>query len=253
MIQITAGSRAIDTDDPFDLADSLGFDELNPYVDILVQYGDWFSGYDTPYSSFQFALQINLSDKTPIGLMNIDGTLWGMNVAEDPKSLHTISVNQRFMYVQNQALEFGGPFFGATLNSGFRFSDTWRLTTRVQPMFAIMTGINAEFSDVYGRDYDFGTGAAANLFATLFYHDFPVVRLGYLGVFSATINGVKGHHVINAPFAQFRWRLIGDLGIGFDYLLWARNSYYDDQGAFKTSVPTFRINLNLSLLDKIHW
>ena len=116
-----------------------------------------------------------------------------------------------------------------------------------------MTGVNAEHDDPLGRDYDFGTGVGARLFATLFLKDYPILRLGYSSVWTATVNGAKGHHVLHSPMVQLRFRLTRSVGVGADYIQLIRNSYYDDFPDVHRSFPTFKLNVTFSWLDSLHW
>jgi hypothetical protein len=147
--------------------------EAGPYLRVTVQYGDWSDNYDQPYSSFQLAAQINLAERMPIGELSIDGTLWGAELRTDGWSRHTVSANQRFIYIENAAVEFGGPFLGGTLNSTFRISESYRLDLRIQPMFALMTAFRAQYDDPLRRDYDFGSGVSAVAYSTLFIDEYP--------------------------------------------------------------------------------
>jgi hypothetical protein len=219
-------------------------------------YGDFLYDHDRPFDSFRFSIQANFSDKVPIGRMSIRGTLWGRNLKDTEKAKHALTFDQQFLYLENRAAETGGQFFGMSLYSRWKFNDAWTLQTHVQPLFAIMTGINSEYGELTGRPYDFGTGAGLQFAGTLLWKNYPVFRVGYLDLFSATINGAKGRHNIGIPVVQGRLRIAKSVGIGFDWWTLIRHSFYDDYRLPDGTVvvlpdvsrvsPTFRINLTFS-------
>ncbi len=147
------------------------------------------------------------------------------------------------------------------LYSRWKLGKNWGLNTQVQPLFALLTGINSEYGHLTGRPYDFGTGVALQLAGVLNYKGYPVLRLAVLDMFSGTINGAKGRRNLLIPVVQGRWQIAKSVGVGFDYWAIQRNSYYDDfrtnDGAIiplkdtSTTAPTFRLNVTFSWFTQV--
>jgi hypothetical protein len=231
------------------------------YVDMTMIYGDFMYDHDKPFDSFRFAVQANFSDVAPIGRMSIRGTLWGRNLKDEENVKHAFTFDQQFLYFENRAAETGGFFFGTSLYSRWKLSETWGLSTHVQPLFALMTGINSEYGAITGRPYDFGTGAAIQMAGVLSYKGYPVFRAGVFDMFSATINGAKGRHNLLVPVVQGRIRIAKSVGVGFDWFQLIRHSFYDDfrfpdgtivelEDVTRVS-PTFRLNVTFSWFTQV--
>ena len=254
-LQVSVGYRQVgnpkDDEEGTPTADTTA----TPYVDMTMRYGDPLTDHERPFDAFRFAAQMNFSDKVPVGRMSINAVLWGRKLKEG-NTRHSLTFDQWFLYLENRAAETGGQFFGISLHSAFKFSDDWALRTTVQPIFAVLTGINSEYGELTGRPYDFGTGGGINLGGTLSYKGYPVLRLAYTDLFSATINGAKGRHNVAIPVIQARWKIAQSVGIGADYWTLIRHSFYDD---FRTTdgdilvlddisrvSPTFRLNVTFT-------
>jgi hypothetical protein len=217
-----------------------------PYMDLTIAYGDFLRDFERPFDAFRFAVQVNFGDTTPIGRMTIRGSLWGKSLRYAEGIEHTVTFDHEFNYLETTAAEFAGQFFGPSLFSRWKLSETFTVATHVQPLFAALTGINSQHDHETGRSYDFGTGAAIQLDANLLVKGYPVIRLMFFDVFSATINGAKGYHNIAIPVIQGRFPLTRVIGIGFDWWTLQRNSWYEDFQDFGHASPTLRINVAFS-------
>ncbi len=248
-IQITAGYRRVggDRNDGNPSPDTVA----TPYVDMVMIYGDFMYDHDRPFDSFRISVQANFSDKVPIGRMAITGTLWGRTLKDEENVKHAFTFDQQFLYLENKAAETGGQFFGASLHSRFKLGSNWGINTHVQPLFALLTGINSEYEEFTGRPYDFGTGFGLQLDAVIAYKGYPVFRAMLLELYSATINGAKGNHNLLIPVLQARWKIAKSVGIGADVWSIRRNSHYDNFPDTSTIVPTFRLNVNFTWLTNL--
>ncbi len=260
-IQMTVGYRQLGGARPDDPGTPTADTTATPYVDMTMIYGDFMYDHDRPFDSFRFAVQANFSDKVPIGRMSVRGTLWGRNLKDEENVKHALTFDQQFLYLENQVVETGGQFFGVSLYSRWKLSKTWGLSTHVQPLFALLTGINSEYGDLTGRSYDFGTGAALQLAGVLSYKGYPVFRAAVVDIFSGTINGAKGRHNLLIPALQGRIKVAKSVGLGFDWYSLIRNSYYDDfrlpDGTIvelpdvSRYTPTFRLNVTFSWFTQV--
>ena len=91
------------------------------FLEWTLAYGDpWDPDNRRPYDRFDVVMQSNVGDKTRVGRLLIRGDLWSKLVAEN----HSLSLQQDFDYIDNEAFEFGGQSLGPTLVSRFDLSDT---------------------------------------------------------------------------------------------------------------------------------
>jgi len=235
-IQMTVGLRAVSTGRLTDTEEATG------YLDLVVRYGNPFKEYDKPFSSFEFAVQYNRKDKVPIGRMMIQGNLWGTPLKQTEKVDHLFSFNQIFDYIENTAFEFGGMAVGFTMNSRFGISENTNIMTRVQPTLNIMSGINSEYQEFTGRSYDFGSGVGLRFRGEFVNKGYTYASLGYGGVYSHTLDGAKGNQVVHFVVARLRYPLWRALGVGVDYWLNIRNSFYRDFPDVNRVIPELRLN-----------
>ncbi len=235
-VSLTAGVRAVAEGRLKDSEKATGFLELR------VAYGDPFLEHDDPFDAFEFAVQWNRQDKVPIGRLHIQGLLWGTELKRTEKAHHVLSVNQIFDYMENKAYEAGGQSFGVTLNSRFRMSDRVTISTRVQPTVAILTGVNSEYGQFTGRTYDFGSGFGFRARGQLNRSGYNLLTLGYAGAYTHTMNGAAGNQVIHYVFVEARYPLWETLGVGLDYYLFMRNSFYRDFPNINRRNPELRLS-----------
>ena len=90
------------------------------FFEWTLAYGDpWDPENRRPYDRFDVAMQSNFGDKTRVGRLLIRGDLWSKLVSEN----HSLSLQQDFDYIDNEAFEYGGQSLGPALVSRFELSD----------------------------------------------------------------------------------------------------------------------------------
>ena len=235
-VSLVTGVRAVGEGRLTNSAKATGF------VDLRVLYGDPFLEFEDPFQSFEFSIQYNRQEKTPIGRLNIQGMLWSTQLKRNDKVHHVLSVNSVSDYMENNAFEVGGQNFAVTLNSRFTLSEDFTLATRVQPMVTIMAGVNSEYGQFTGRSYDFGSGFGFRTRGVLLRNGYNHFTLGYAGSYTHTLNGAAGNQIIHFMFAEARYPLWAAMSVGVDYYLFMRNSFYRDFPNVHRRVPELRIS-----------
>jgi hypothetical protein len=212
------------------------------YVEIAVEYGDPFVEHERPFDSFEFSIQWNRQEKVPIGRMHAEGVLWGKELKQTESAGHLFAVHQIFDYMENKTYEVGGQTFGFTLHSKYMLSDELTLATRIQPTVAFISAVNSEYEEFTGREYDFGSGLGFRARAQLNRAGFNFLTAGYAGAYTHTMNGAPGNQVVHYTYVRAQYPLWESVGVGVDYYLFLRNSYYRDFPNVHRRNPELRVN-----------
>jgi len=193
-----------------------------------VAYGDPFRDFAKPFDSFQLSAQFNGStEKTGLGRLQTAGVLFGTPLGEQGgKNEHVFHITQHFDYVNNFTLETGGSSVAAEFRSKFGLSDRWGISTKIAPTALLLWGTDSEYADFTLRDYDFGTGAAMVLNAGLLRDGNDLFELGYHFIWQRNINGALGDHILQFLTARASWAFWNGVGVGAEYLLYTRDSFY---------------------------
>jgi hypothetical protein len=150
-----------------------------------------------PFDRFDTSMQLNFGEKTRVGQLTIRGDLASWKLGEDrdnPK--HVFAITQDFDYVDNEAYEYGGQFFGGSLFSRFGTLEGTRLVTRLTGYLSPMAAVNADYSflgDVANRErfreYDYGPGIGAGFEAVAARKGRPFLAFSYRYAYISVRNG----------------------------------------------------------------
>ena len=216
------------------------------FFEWTLAYGDpWDPENRRPYDRFDVAMQSNIGDKTRVGRLLIRGDLWSKLVSDN----HSLSLQQDFDYIDNEAYEYGGQSLGPALVSRFELSDTMRLMTRAQAYFILLGAVNSELSflaDVANqeriREYDYGPGAGGSLELYLLRKGFPLLVARYRGSYINVSNGsvynndtaelgLESSHGIQQAQLKLEIPVFRHLAIGADGSVFFRRSHFDFAGS----------------------
>lgn len=226
--------------------DESGSKTQHPFFEMDLQYGNPFEGgFRKPFDAFSLTTQVNFSDKTPIGRLQVEGALWGTNVKSTEKQRHTFSLLQNFDYINNAAFETGGQRLSGALFSEVRIGDGVYLGTKTQGSLLLLWGVSSNYAEIVGRDYDFGSGAGFRLDATLNALRTDLAEVTYEVFWMTTLSGTKGHNFIHAFTVRGGMPIWKSLGAGADFRLFARHSTYSDFPNVISTTPEFRVYLKV--------
>lgn len=216
-----------------------GFFEMDFY------YGDPYGEHEDPFDSFEMRIAVNGSDTQRLGLIQIDGVLFGRS-SESEKGRKMFSVNQLYDYVNNAVFELGGQSLALTWRWDRKVSKTWWLRAQVQPTVAILWAVQSDITEeAEDRSYDFGSGGGtrARFYLTKNGRDWLEIR--YLINWSATLSGAAGSHLVQFVSARTQVPIFRSLGIGADWVLASRNSHYRDHPNVSINDSQVRIFLTI--------
>lgn len=217
------------------------------YLRADLTYGDPFETSDTrPFSDFLFSAQINFADATPIGEFNARGILGRHDFYSSESSRHILAAYHHFDYVDNSAVVFGAQSVGATLLSqleGDGGTEGLFLRTRLDGNVILLGATKSDYPGFTGRDYDYGPGVSVKVGAEFLYRRVPVFVVQTDQHFLHSINGTNSNHLISVNRARFQVPVWGNNGVALDYVLYLRNSDYDDYENVDQRSPELRLSL----------
>lgn len=220
--------------------------ETQAVIDVYTNYGSpWDNDRRRPFDHFDLGIQLNGSDKVPLGRLQIRGDLFSKAFGGPTGKKHAIAFEQYFDYVDNNAYEFGGQSFGAALYSRFRPSATWGITTRLDLMAMILGAVDSEYAfrtvtpeQERLREYDYGPGAGVSfeaavqrrgrrLFLIWYRANWINVKDGSVYV-PAGNPGFDANHFVQALFAKVNIPIRSGMSLGLDSGVFLRESYFAD-------------------------
>jgi hypothetical protein len=191
-------------------------------------------------------MQFNFGEKTRVGRLSIRGDLasWKLGADKD-NPRHVFAITQDFDYVDNEAYEFGGQFFGGSLFSGFGETSGTRFVTRLTGYLSPMAAVNSDYSflaDVPNqerfREYDYGPAIGAGFEGVLAHKGRPwlafTYRYAYIDVRNGSIYNPDDDDLLGSDAQhqvhRFGVRLLVPIGeswgIGADARIFYRDSRY---------------------------
>jgi hypothetical protein len=219
--------------------DNIWEDELTKaYVDLYLRYGNAFEPVDKPYDAFSFRLQLTFDNKPhSISRLQSRGVLASGTVFESDESHHVLSADQFYDYVDNEAVTYGGQSFGTSFYSRFWKADLFEARTQVS-LIAIVLGANkTDYFNISGREYDYGPGAAYAFGVEFLRKKRPLFSVSTAGFWVHTVNGTRSEHYNRVTNIRLDLPLRDFLGVGANYTLYERESYYEDYDNVKARNP----------------
>ena len=243
---VMAGVRVIGDERSLSGGDVFGdTTEVHGVFEFDMRYGSPFDdGQRKPFDWFNFGLQINFGDKTPIGRLQIQGNLYTSDMKVSEKTHHVFSVSHMYDYINNNAFEFGSTSFSAGIFSRFKLSEKVALNTNLEGIGTLMGAVNSEFAfraelpDTSRlREYDYGPGLGAKLGVVASIGGWDAVTLSYRLQWIHTLNGSVGtgseeaeaEHIIQAVVLRLKAPIYRSYGIGGDVIGYVRNSYFSTE------------------------
>jgi hypothetical protein len=168
------------------------------FLEGTLQFGSAFENERRkPFDRFDTSMQLNFGEKTRVGQLTIRGDLasWKLGSDKDnPK--HVFAITQDFDYVDNEAYEYGGQFFGGSLFSGFGDLGGTRMVTRLTGYLSPMAAVNADYSFVADvanrerfREYDYGPGIGVGAEVVISRRGRPFLAFSYRYAYINVRNG----------------------------------------------------------------
>jgi len=223
-------------------------DTTRVFLEIAGQYGDPFAGdRKKPFDTFDFGLQLNSDDVSTIGGLRAHGLLFASDISKGPSAHHLFGVYLNYDYHNNSAYVLGGQSLAASVQSRFRDTFVGDLDTQVFAGPILIAGVEADYESFTGRAYDYGPGAQAGLGLALKHHGRPWLQLRHTQAWVRILNGVNGDHHLSLSRARLDVPIGPAFGVGAEYLLYLKESRYEDFPDAHDRFPELRAFLSLPL------
>ncbi|MEJ2483399.1 MAG: DUF3943 domain-containing protein [Gemmatimonadota bacterium] len=248
--RLSAGVRIIGEGES--LSDS---SDTHGLFQVEFKFGDRFGTQRRkPFDVFDMAVQLNLGDKQTLGRLSVRGSLFSWDLKKGGDTQHVFSVEQEFQYMNNNAFEFGGQMFDASLHSRFGLSNDWAIRTQVDAVFALLSAVNSEWAFLANdipnrerfREYDFGPGVGGRVSASVTRKGREVLSAFYWYQWvdtqnGSSLNGSDAYHDVQLIGARAMVPIGSKFGIGGDAYLFLRDSHFEFFEDQSQRVPQLRI------------
>lgn len=157
--------------------------EHNPYIDLMLGYGDAFDNEESkPYDYFTANITFGFSANQPlISSVHLLGKLWGVNFYDGDEMTAVFGLFQHFNYYDSEPVKDGTPHVpyriseAAAFGPGliYRFPEVGNLGSMEQRVFLdaiLLGGSLSDYYNVIDRDYNMGSGFSAKIQTVL---EFP--------------------------------------------------------------------------------
>lgn len=209
LFRFNAGARRIREEDAPETI-------YSPTMVVDVAYGDPFGPIvHTPFDVFDVRAQVSPAGGG-LNQLRAAGRLFATGITGvEARHRHLFEVRQRFDYVNNPVYRFGAQGVEAGLLSRWWAGKTVRLRSRVAVDGMLLGAIDAPFSGVGERSYDFGPGMGATVELALERRGVTYLtwynRLEYLH----TVSGAQADHAILFTGLEGTLPVGRGLGLGF--------------------------------------
>ena len=224
--------------------------QTNVMFETDFRYGNFLdSAVRKPFDAFVLSFQLNFGEegKSALGRIAILGNLYSTDLKRSEKVTTRFSVMQHFDYWNNRAFEFGAQSFGARFSTGRRLSDNAQLQLHAEPLAILLGAVNSEYAFLAElpvaereREYDYGPGAGLRASGNLTVKGTRVAEALYWLNWIHTLNGAEGNHLVHIAALRVGVPIAGTFGLGADWVLFLRNSYFTNFTNVTQRVPQFR-------------
>ena len=226
---------------PGSLLTSLREAEFSSIFFADLKYGDAF--LDTLHKPFDaFSARILLAPRHG-GLTQLVGVgrIAGADIGRNEGHRHQIEFNQRFEYLNNDALQFGAQTLQVGLSSRVRLGGKFWLRTLAAGDAIAVAGINAPGAGTGTREYDFGPGAGGTFTAGIEHDGVPYLTVRYQPAWIHTVDGADANHLMSLVGVEASIPVLSHLDLVVHSNYYDRLSRYADGTRSRRRFPELRV------------
>lgn len=228
---------------PGSLLNSLKDAEKSAVLFADLKYGDVFS--DSTRRPFDaFAMRILLAPRHG-GLTQLvgEGRILGATLGGGGSgSKHQLDFNQRFEYLNNGALQWGGQTLELGIASRINLFGAFSLRTLVAGDGIVLAGINAPGTGTGKREYDFGPGLGGTFSASIAHRGVPYLTVRYQPAWVHTLDGAEdANHYLSYAAAEVVLPVLPVLQLVVHSSYYDRLSKYADGSRSRRRFPELRV------------
>jgi len=206
-----------------------------------IKYGDsYIDSLKHPFDAFSARIFFAPNHGGLTQLVGV-GTVASGELGRTEWHRHQVQLNQRFEYLNNGALQFGGQTLEVGLSSRIHLSGKFWFRTLMAGDGIVLAGINAPGAGVGPRDYDFGPGAGGTFEAGFEHAGDPLLTVHYQPGWVHTLNGADANHYLTYGSIELNLPVFSNLALLAQGSYYDRLSKYDDGTKSRRKFPELRI------------
>jgi hypothetical protein len=237
-----AGARAIGNDHIWK------DNETTAFLALGINYGDPFGeALEKPFDTFNFDFQMNIGgasdDSTDvIAQIDAEGWLFGQNQYDADGVGSFWAAYSHFNYYSNEVFKYGSQEFGAAYLDRYKLGEKYHASSAVHLNAILLGAAYSDYTNISGRDYDYGPGLAAEFQWTLERGQHPLLYFEQDAAWIHAIDGNIADHFIFMTDVRFEVPIHTYFKLGVEYLFYAANRNYKDYPDVNVSAPELRLS-----------
>ena len=218
-LRVNAGIRTV-------REDSTAVTNTAPTFLVTLNYGDLFDRpYHQPFDVFSVRLQVSPGGGG-VNALQAEGRLFQLGLPHLGGTRHALVVTQRYDYTHNPAYSFGAQSVTVGLASRFGLGRGYTLRGRFGADALILGALDAPYSGIGERTYDFGPGGGLLLELFLERRGQTLIAMYNRGEYLHSVSGAPADHLLALSGLEANLPLGRGLGIGMWLSGDARSSKY---------------------------
>ncbi len=223
------------------------------YVRASIQYGNPFTDFEKPFSSFALIGELGASDSATLNNLQVVGSLYGNTLKENESVNHILLVTMNYDYIKNTSIQFGGQSFSLKVLSDRIYKNNNHFYTEAGIIGIAIAAIPDDYlSYGEGRNYDFGPGGGLILGSRLSLNDKFWWNINYKGLWLHTVNGNASDFFISNGSTDVRYFISSQFSLQAQIGYIVQNSNYRDFEDTIKKYPYGRIGIGFTIGSKEH-
>lgn len=198
----------------------LGFDLTYGEQVNVAQHRDPFD-YFTLHTEVSFTRDDNI-----VGIF-ASGVLWDTKIHSLGRSKNVLGAYKEVDILINAVYKLSATSIAGQLINIQDISPTARVRSSLSLAAILMGATNSHYSIEYGKDYNIGPGASAQVSSTLLVDKYGSVHLSYKRYWIHTLSGAAGDEFVGLLRIATTCHLTSSLHLGMDFVLYERFGDYD--------------------------
>jgi hypothetical protein len=228
--------------------------EVDPFMEVDLQYGDFKAAQKIPYDAF--VVRLGFGGGGGLSETRVRGRVLGKGVKNGSVQL---AVAQGFSYNSNNAYQFGSQSFDFIMGFANSLSSSWSMSVAGGGGVTVLGAVNTDVIEEptepedphsvipTSRDYDYGPGSNAAAAFNLFHRGRPLFRAEYELHHLHIIDGTRANYLLQRFRADLNVPLRGRLGAGVTGDYFRRQTFYQNGTKSRLRFPEIRVFLSWSV------
>lgn len=206
-----------------------------------LKYGDaYLDTLRKPFDAFSMRMLVAPAHGGLTQLVGV-GRIAGKEIGGGERQRRQLELNQRFEYVNNQALQFGAQSLQLAVTTRTHIVEYFWVRTLIAADAIVLSGINAPGAGTGPRTYDFGPGVGATATASIERGTDPILTVRYQPAYTRTISGADADHFIAFASIEASIPVLSQASLVVQGSYFKRTSRYSDGSSNRFSVPELRV------------